>query len=373
MSSKKANAVDFVQRANIGVQALHPYVPGKPVSELARELGLKDIIKLASNENPLGCSPKVTAHVASLLNDIALYPDGNGYELKHALSSHLSVDINQLILGNGSNDILELIARAFLNESSEAIFSAYAFAVYPIVVQAVSATAKIAPAKNWGHDLDAMLALTTNKTKVIFIANPNNPTGTWLNKTEVRSFLEKVPADVLVILDEAYFEYVEKESYPDGISLLSDFRNLIVTRTFSKAYGLAGLRCGYGVADEKVIDILNRVRQPFNVNSIALSCACEALADQKFIKEAIRCNREGLTFLSDELDKLGLEYIPSVANFISVNFGKRAAEINHYLLSKGLIVRPIAVYQMPEFLRVTVGTRQQNEIFIKLVKEALAA
>lgn len=372
MFSKKVTKIDFIQRANPGVRVLHPYVPGKPMSELQRELGLEHIIKLASNENPLGCSSKVKAHVAELLSDIALYPDGNGYALKQALSKHLSVDPKQLILGNGSNDILELIARAFLNESSEAIFSQYAFSVYPIVIQAVSATAKIAPAKNWGHDLDAMLALVSKKTKVIFIANPNNPTGTWLNKIEVINFLKKVPADVLVILDEAYFEYVEEKDYPDGISLLSEFPNLIITRTFSKAYGLAGLRCGYGIADEGIIDILNRVRQPFNVNSMALSCACEALADQNFIKEAVRCNRDGLEFLVSALEKSGLEYIPSVANFISINFGKRAEEINQFLLRNGMIVRPVGVYQMPEYLRVTVGTQEQNKKFIALVREALA-
>lgn len=372
VSSTKASSVDFVQRANIGVQALQPYVPGKPMSELARELGLEHIIKLASNENPLGCSDKVTKHISTLLEDISLYPDGNAFELKCALASHLTVDTNQLILGNGSNDILELIARAFLNENSEAVFSQYAFAVYPIVVQAVSASAKIAPAKNWGHDLDAMLQLITDKTKVVFIANPNNPTGTWLRKADIRNFLNKVPANVLVVLDEAYFEYVENEHYPDGISLLADYANLIVTRTFSKAYGLAGLRCGYGVADKNIIDILNRVRQPFNVNSFALACACEALSDQVFIQKSVDCNREGLLFLSAETEKLGLEYIPSVANFISINFGKKAAAINHYLLSKGLIVRPLVVYQMPEFLRITVGTQEQNEIFINLVKEALA-
>jgi histidinol-phosphate aminotransferase len=366
---------DIYQLANKGVQSLQAYAPGKPMSELERELGLSEIIKLASNENPLGCSKKVKSVLSGLDEELTLYPDGNGFALKDALVNHLlkdKSDISQenIILGNGSNDVLELIARAFLNEESEAVYSEYAFAVYPIAVQAVSAQAKIAPAKNWGHDLDAMLSLVSEKTKVVFIANPNNPTGSWLTKEEIESFLSSVPEHTIVVLDEAYFEYVEEQNYPNGLNLLDAYKNLIVTRTFSKAYGIAGLRVGYGVAGKEIIDILNRVRQPFNVNAVAQLCAVEALRDQEFISASVECNREGLQYLSNAFAELKLTYIESVANFISVDFGspKQADEINQYLLKNGIIVRPITVYKMPSFLRVTVGSREQNKLLVDLLK-----
>jgi len=366
--------------ANAGVQALQPYAPGKPMDELARELGLdiKNIIKLASNENPLGCSNEVKEVIRKASESLTLYPDGNGFELKKALVEHLAnqgyeLKHQNVLLGNGSNDVLELIARAFLNENSEAIFSEYAFAVYPIAVQAVSATAKISPALNWGHDLNAMRSLITKKTKVIFIANPNNPTGTWLNREEVVNFLDAVPDDIIVVLDEAYFEYVGESTYPNGVELLSKYKNLIVTRTFSKAYGIAGLRVGYGIACAEIIDILNRVRQPFNVNALAMSGAVAALKDQQFIKESVQCNFDGLQYLYNALDDLGLSYIKSVANFVSIDFqsAERASEVNKFLLKNGMIVRPIAVYKMPTYLRVTIGNRKQNEKFIALIKEFL--
>jgi len=368
------------QQANVGVQALQPYAPGKPMDELARELGLdiKNIIKLASNENPLGCSEAVKEVVQKASESLTLYPDGNGFELKEALVNHLSnqgplLKQENILLGNGSNDVLELIARAFLNEKSEAIFSEYAFAVYPIAVQAVSATAKISPAKDWGHDLEAMLSLISEKTKVVFIANPNNPTGTWLNEIEIRNFLDLVPQHIVVVLDEAYFEYVSESTYPNGVELLKDYKNLIVTRTFSKAYGIAGLRVGYGLACAEIIDILNRVRQPFNVNALAMNGAVAALKDQQFIKDSVQCNFEGLQYLYSELDRLGLTYIKSVANFLSIDFksAEEANAANQFLLEKGLIVRSIAVYKMPSYLRVTIGSKKQNEKFIALVGEFL--
>jgi histidinol-phosphate aminotransferase len=373
-------AQDIYQLANLGVQALSPYAPGKPMDELAREIGLdiSKIIKLASNENPLGCSEEVKAVVRQAGESLTLYPDGNGFALKEALIKHLksqghSFTHKNLILGNGSNDILELIARAFLNERSEAIFSEYAFAVYPIAVQAVSASAKVSPALNWGHDLDAMLNLVSKKTKVIFIANPNNPTGTWLTKDQVTNFLDAVSKNIIVVLDEAYFEYVTEDAYPNGIELLKIYKNLIVTRTFSKAYGIAGLRVGYGIACEEVIDILNRVRQPFNVNSLAMAGATAALQDQQFIKKSVECNSEGLQFLYSALDKLGISYIKSVANFLSINLesADKANAANQFLLNNGLIVRSIAVYNMPSYLRVTIGNQQQNELFINLLTQFL--
>lgn len=371
---------NIYQQANVGVQALQAYAPGKPMDELARELGLdiKNIIKLASNENPLGCSSAVKAIVQKASESLTLYPDGNGFELKKALLEHLAkqghlLKQENILLGNGSNDILELIARAFLNEQSEAIFSEYAFAVYPIAIQAVSAKAKIAPSLNWGHDLNAMLSLITAKTKVIFIANPNNPTGTWLSKKAITQFLDKVPEQIIVVLDEAYFEYVLESTYPNGVDLLERYKNLIVTRTFSKAYGIAGLRVGYGIACAEIIDILNRVRQPFNVNALAMAGAVAALKDQQFIKDTVQCNFEGLQYLYSELDQLNLSYIKSVANFLSIDFQSeaKASAINNFLLTRGLIVRPIAVYKMPSFLRVTIGSQKQNEKFISLLREFL--
>ena len=371
---------DIYKLANTGVQGLSPYAPGKPMDELAREIGLdiSKIIKLASNENPLGCSEAVKLVVREAGESLTLYPDGNGFGLKEALILHLknqghNFTHKNLILGNGSNDILELIARAFLNQNSEAIFSEYAFAVYPIAVQAVSATAKISPALNWGHDLEAMLNLISDKTKVIFIANPNNPTGTWLTKEQVTRFLDAVPAHIIVVLDEAYFEYVTESTYPNGVELLQHYSNLIVTRTFSKAYGIAGLRVGYGIAGAEIIDILNRVRQPFNVNSLAMAGAIAALEDQQFIKNSVQCNSDGLQYLYSALDNLGLNYIKSVANFLSIDFenSDKANAANDYLLKNGLIVRSIAVYKMPSYLRVTIGNKTQNELFIKLITDFL--
>ncbi len=372
---------DIYQLANTGVQGLHPYAPGKPMDELARELGLEldSIVKLASNENPLGCSEKVKQAIRQASGELTLYPDGNGFALKQAILNYhaergVSLEQENVLLGNGSNDVLELVARSFLNEDAEAIFSEYAFAVYPIAVQAVSASAKISPAKNWGHDLDAMLGLVSDKTKVVFIANPNNPTGTWLAKDEILKFLHALPSHIIVVLDEAYFEYVQEGEYPNGAELLKDFPNLIVTRTFSKAYGLAGLRIGYGLAGKEIIDILNRVRQPFNVNAMAMAGACAALNDQEFIQQSIDCNTKGLKFLAEQLDQMGLSYIDSVANFLSIDLGseEKAAAANDYLLKNGLIVRSIAVYNMPSYLRITIGSQEQNENFIRLLNEFLA-
>jgi len=373
-------AQDIYQLANDGVKALHPYEPGKPMDELARELGLEQdaIVKLASNENPLGCSELAKTAIREAAESLTLYPDGNGFALKKAILNHhrdagLTLNFDNILLGNGSNDVLELVARTFLNKDSEAIFSEYAFAVYPIAVQAVSATAKVSPAKNWGHDLDAMLELVNDKTKVIFIANPNNPTGTWLDEGELSEFLAQVPDNIIVVLDEAYFEYVNDKDYPNSLNFLEKHNNIIVTRTFSKAYGLAGLRLGYGIASKQIIDLLNRVRQPFNVNAMAMAGGIAAIQDQDFIQQSIQCNIEGLAYLQAELDKIGLSYIDSAANFLSVDIGSRekALAANAYLLKHGLIVRSIAVYNLPSFLRITIGERSQNEMFINLLSEFL--
>lgn len=369
--------VDYCKLAVPGVRLLQPYQPGKPIEELQREYGLTNIIKLASNENPLGPSPFAIAAIKEQLQELARYPDGNGFELKRKLSKQLSVATSQITVGNGSNDILEFVTRTFVQQGDEVMFSEYSFAVYPLVTQAIGATAQVVPAKDWGHDLNAMLASINEKTRLIFIANPNNPTGTWLGETELSDFLRQVPERVIVVLDEAYFEYAHDpitglDEFPDGISLLSEFDNLIVTRTFSKAYGLAGLRVGYGVSNKIIADLLNRVRQPFNVNSLALAGACAALDDQPHLEKSIQVNKDGLQQLCHAFAELSLTYIPTAGNFISFDLGKPALPIYQALLKRGVIVRPVANYSMPNHLRVTIGTQQENEIFINALTESLS-
>jgi histidinol-phosphate aminotransferase len=368
--------VDYNELAVPGVRSLKPYQPGKPIEELQREYGLSEIIKLASNENPLGPSPMAIKAIQKEIDDLARYPDGNGFALKTKLSEKLRVNTNQITLGNGSNDILEFVARTFVQPAKEVIFSEYSFAVYPLVTQAIGATPRVVPAKNWGHDLQAMLEAITGNTRLIFIANPNNPTGTWLTRNELLEFLKQVPEHVLVVLDEAYFEYAQHEitgltDFPDGVQLLSEFENLIVTRTFSKAYGLAGLRAGYGLSNKTIADLLNRVRQPFNVNSLALAAATAALDDTEHLEQSIQVNKDGLNELTSAFDTLGLSYIPTAGNFISFDLDQPAEPINQALLTRGIIVRPIANYSMPNHLRVTIGTQVENAYFIQALTEIL--
>lgn len=368
-------AIDYQSLAVEGVQALSPYEPGKPISELARELGLNpaEIIKLASNENPLGPSKKATAAVKSALTDLCLYPDGNGFDLKQKLSGRLNVGADQITLGNGSNDVLEVIARCFADADSEIVFSQYAFAVYPIVTQAIGAKAVAVPAKDWGHDLDAMAAAVTERTRLIFVANPNNPTGTVHNSDAIEAFLGKIPEDVLVVLDEAYCEYMTGKNDPDGVALLARFPNVIVCRTFSKAWGLAALRVGYSISSPAIADILNRVRQPFNVSSVALAAATAVLDDEDYLQRSREINTAGLKQLEDAFDQMGLRYILSSGNFVAVEVGPQAMGVYQALLAHGVIVRPIAGYGMPNHLRVTVGLPEQNEHFIGALAKAMAA
>jgi histidinol-phosphate aminotransferase len=365
-------ANDFLALATKGVQGLKPYQPGKPIDELERELGISNIIKLASNENPLGPSPLAIQVINKNITGLSRYPDGNGFSLRAKLAGQLNVNADQITLGNGSNDILELIGRAFLLPEHEVIFSRHSFAVYPLVTQASGATAVVTAAKYWGNDLQAMLDAITKKTRVIFLANPNNPTGTWLDKTSLLNFLKKLPDNVILVLDEAYFEYVTDPDYPNGLTFLNEYKNLIVTRTFSKAYGLAGLRVGYGISCNSIADILNRVRQPFNVNSIALAAAEAALDDVEFIKKSRSMNKLGMQQLIQAFDEMGLKYIPSVANFIAVNVGRDANSVYKKLLHKGVIVRPVENYDMPGFLRITIGTKEENEKFISSLKETIS-
>jgi len=364
---------DFLALAQPGVQKLSPYVPGKPVDELARELNLdpQSIIKLASNENPLGPSPNVINAIRTQLDELTRYPDGNGFVLKQKLAERCGVNIDQVTLGNGSNDILELVARAYLAPGLNAVFSQHAFAVYPIATQAVGAQAKAVPAKHWGHDLEAMLAAIDENTRVVFIANPNNPTGTWFDADALGSFLASVPAHVLVVLDEAYIEYAEGGELPNGLTFLASHPNLLVSRTFSKAYGLAALRVGYAICSARIADVLNRVRQPFNVNSLALAAACAALDDAEYLSQSRACNTAGMQQLETGFKQLGLDWIPSRGNFIAVDFGRDASPINQALLRDGVIVRPMAGYGMPTFLRVSIGTEAENARFLDVLRKAL--
>lgn len=357
-----------------GVRALHPYLPGKPIEELEREYGVENAIKLASNENPLGPAPAAIAAAQQELAGLARYPEGSGYRLTAALSKKHAVLPQAITLGNGSNDVLDMVARVFLGPGREAVFSEHAFAVYPIVVQAVGAVARIAAAQagNHGHDLDAMAACVGPDTRVVFIANPNNPTGTWLGQQELQRFLADLPEQVIVVIDEAYFEYVEQADYPDASRWLAEFPNLVVTRTFSKAWGLAGLRVGYAVAAPGIADLLNRVRHPFNVNSVAQAAAVAALDDNSHLEAGIRLNRDGLRQLETGFEKLGLSWIPSVGNFVAVDTGQDAAAVYERLLQQGVIVRPVANYGLPHHLRVTVGLPEENERFLSAIERALA-
>jgi histidinol-phosphate aminotransferase len=356
------------------IRSIAPYLPGKPISDLAREMGLDpaNIIKLASNENPLGISPEAHVAMQDAMEDIARYPDGNSVELRDAVSVKFDVKPDQIVFGNGSNDILELAARAFLSGGDEAIYSQHAFAVYALVTQAVGAKGVVVPAKNFAHDLPAMLAAINDKTRMVFIANPNNPTGTLIGKAELKKFLANAPKHVLIVLDEAYDEYLSDEHKSEAISWLKNFDNLIISRTFSKAYGLAGLRVGFGLTSSEIADLMNRVRQPFNVNSMAQVAAVASLADEAFVERTRALNQAGMVQITQGLAELGLEYIPSFGNFVSFKV-KNAAGVNQRLLAQGVIVRPIANYEMPDYLRVSIGLFSENARFLESLKSALTS
>ncbi|KPK51242.1 MAG: aspartate aminotransferase [Thiotrichales bacterium SG8_50] len=364
-------ALNIDALALAGVRGLRPYEPGKPLEELEREYGIRDAIKLASNENPLGPSPVALGAIETRLADLSRYPDGNGFSLKKALSEKFGLEPDQITLGNGSNDVLEFIARAFVAPDNEVVFSRHSFAVYPIVTQAVGATAVVVPAKNWGCDLQAMASHITDRTRVVFIANPNNPTGTWHTGDELKLFIAALPAHVLCVIDEAYYEYVESKDYPNAMSWLPEFDNLIVTRTFSKIYGLAGLRIGYGASSRAIADMLNRVRQPFNTNSLALAAAEAALGDDTHLQASRAINNAGMKQLVSAFEELGLDYIPSVGNFIAVDVGRKGVDVYEQLLREGVIVRPVANYEMPNHLRITIGTEIENRKFIEALTSVL--
>lgn len=356
-----------------GIAGLMPYQPGKPVEDLERELGISDSIKLASNENPFGASPEAITAIRDDLESVSFYPDGSACALRHALGEFHGINADCITIGNGSNEILELIARLFLVPGTQAMFSQYAFAVYPIVTRAAGAKPVIvsAMAETLQTDLQGMLAKLSDKTRVLFLANPNNPTGSWLTAEVLYDFISAIPAQVIIVLDEAYFEYVDKKGYESGVQWVRDFPNLVVTRTFSKIYGLAGLRIGYSVSQPELADLLNRIRQPFNTGSLAQRAALAALSDESYVQMSRKKNLAGMYTLEEAFVSLGLSWLPSAGNFISVDFSRDALPVYQALLHEGVIVRPLANYAMPDYLRVTVGSEQDNARFIQALGSVL--
>ncbi|HNJ76139.1 MAG TPA: histidinol-phosphate transaminase [Azospira sp.] len=362
--------MSLIDQALPYVRAISPYLPGKPITELAREMGIpvEKIVKLASNENPLGMSPKAKAAMEKAAGTLERYPDD--FDLKKALANHTGLEMNRIVLGNGSNDVLDLIARVFLAAGRSAVFSQHAFAVYPLATLSAGAELIVVPAKDFGHDLDAMQAAIRPDTRIVWVANPNNPTGNFLPYPQLKAFLHKVPSDVVVVLDEAYNEYLPPSDRVDTVAWLAEFPNLVITRTFSKIYGLAGLRIGYALASAEIADLMNRVRQPFNCNNLALAAAVAALDDHEFVARSYELNRAGMAQILAGLKRLGLAHIPAHGNFVTFKVAD-AAGVNQRLLKQGVIVRPIGGYGLPDWLRVTIGTEPENTRFLEALEEAL--
>ncbi|HEX5803895.1 MAG TPA: histidinol-phosphate transaminase [Azospira sp.] len=362
--------MSLIDQALPYVRAISPYLPGKPITELAREMGIPvdKIVKLASNENPLGMSPKAKAALEKAAGTLERYPDD--FDLKKALADHTGLGMERVVLGNGSNDVLDLIARVFLAPGRSAVFSQHAFAVYPLATLSTGAELIVVPARDFGHDLDAMRAAIRPDTRIVWVANPNNPTGTFLPYPQLKAFLQAVPKDVVVVLDEAYNEYLPPAERVDTVAWLAEFPNLVITRTFSKIYGLAGLRIGYALASAEIADLMNRVRQPFNCNNLALAAAVAALGDHEFVARSYVLNRNGMEAIIAGLKRLGLSHIPAHGNFVTFKVAD-AAGVNQRLLKQGVIVRPIGGYGMPDWLRVTIGTEAENQRFLEALEKAL--
>ena len=350
------------------IEALIPYPPGKPIEEVERELGIRNSIKLASNENPLGPSPKAVEAIAGALKNLHRYPDGGCFYLKERLAKRIGIKTENLIIGNGSNEIIELVIRTFLRPGEEAVMGNPSFAVYPLAVPAAGGKKVEIPLKNLTHDLDAMADAITDRTRVVFVANPNNPTGTIVTRAQLKRFMDRLPEGVILVLDEAYNEFVTDPEFPKSLDYLREGRNIVILRTFSKIYGLAGLRIGYGVAPEKLVFYMNKVRQPFNVNSLAQIAAMAALEDEDHLKRSQKNNSEGLKFLYGEMKAMGLEYVPTQANFFLIKVGK-GKDVYDALLRQGVIVRPMASYGLGEYIRVTVGTPEENQRFVEAIKK----
>ncbi len=371
-------AGSFLKLATAGVQQLTPYQPGKPVEELERELGISNSIKLASNENPLGPSQLALDAIKKVLPSVNYYPDGGGFALSEKLAQKHQLASKNITLGNGSNDILELVTRAFLTPQHSAVFSQHSFAVYPIVVQAVGARANVAKAfpeghetMPLGHDPSALLSQIDDDTRIIFIANPNNPTGTWLSPAVLEELFDNISQDIIIVLDLAYTEYMDEDIKSPIKQWLEKYPNLVVTQTFSKVYALAGLRIGYSMSNPEIADVLNRVRQPFNTNMLAQAAAIASLDDKQHVIKSVEMNNTGKVFLQDAFQEMGLVHLPTMGNFISVNVKQDGLALYQKLLQQGVIVRPVANYDMPEYLRITIGTQQQNQRFIETLKQCL--
>ena len=362
--------MDVKKLVRPSVRGLHPYEPGKPVEEVQRELNLRNVIKMASNENPLGSSPLAVKAVKSGLGKLHFYPDGSGYYLRKKLSAFLDVGEDSIILGNGSDEIIQIIAETFLNEGEEVVISDPSFVIYRMAVRIMNGNCRLVKLKNYQYDMAAMTDAAGNKTKLIFIANPNNPTGTMVSGDEIKSFLEKVPEEVIVIFDEAYFEYIERDDFPETIDYIKNGKTVICLRTFSKIYGLAGLRIGYGIACPEIITEMNRVRHPFNSNSIAQIAAAAALDDEEHVRKSREVNSTGRVFLYRELDRRDISYIPSEANFILIKVGD-GSNVVEALLRKGIIVRGMDGYNLPDFIRLTIGIEKENRRFIEELDEIL--
>lgn len=349
------------------VRGIQPYIPGKPIEELERELGISGSIKLASNENPAGPSPRALAAVKNSITDLNRYPDGSGYYLRKRLSEKLSVGEDELILGNGSNQLIDIAVRTFLKAGDNAIMAAPSFVVYSMAVQAVGGNPVRIPLKNYTHDLNAMADSINPETRMIFIANPNNPTGTIIRKDEFDGFMERVPDDLLVVVDEAYFEYVSDPEYASGIRHLRSGKNILVLRTFSKIYGLAGLRMGYGIAKEEIISEMHRIRDPFNTNTLAQKATIEALNDEEHVQRSSALNEEGKKYLYREFSSINIKYVPTEANFIYILTESNSGAIYEKLLRKGIIVRPVG----PNEIRVTIGLPEENRRLIDELRQLM--
>lgn len=362
--------MNFKNFINPGINTIQPYEPGRSIEEVIKEYKLDKVIKLASNENSLGAS-KLAQTIINQASDLHYYPDGSSSSLKSVIADHEGIHEDQLILGNGSNEVLELVASAFLNPNTEAIFSEHAFVVYKLASKVRGCKFHEVPAKNYGHDLEAFKAYVTAKTRIIFIANPNNPTGSYNTHEEVYNLLVNMPDHVLVVLDLAYFEYVQAQDYVRPYELLKEFKNLLLTRSFSKAYGLPALRIGYGVGHPELIEILNRIRQPFNVNTLAQKAAIAAINDKEHIELSVRNNSDQMKYLQSQLKRLGLEALDSEGNFLAIKVPISGREIFTQLMKEGVIVRPIDLYGMPNFIRVTIGTAEENKFFIDVLERIL--
>lgn len=362
---------DAARLANPAILGLQPYQIGKPISEVEREYGLSRITKLASNENPLGTSPYVTEHLAAELSNLARYPDGNAYDFKEALSQHLNVLPEQLILGNGSEEVLRMLMQTFVWGSGNIVIPQYSFIAYKVLAQGFGISTIEVPSKAFSVDYEAILAAIEPDTRMVILANPNNPTGTYITENEFFTFLKCLPKEVIVVCDEAYYEYVTETDYPKAIEKISAYPNLIVTRTFSKAYGLAGLRVGYGVAHPHMVELINRIRQPFNLNHLAMVAGKRALQDQAFVQKSIEGNHQGKLQIYQGLKALGISYLPSVGNFIMLNVETEGTKIFQSLLKQGVIVRPLSAYQLTHSVRVSVGLEHENAHFLEAMKAVL--